>query len=254
MGKMHELLAVETDIVGRANSILEETADVFRQKSVEFYSGYSKKYTPFEEGDKDLVADENKELVDTVPDKIVYTLGMLKSEYDFLAQKEATNQVAKADLQVNGAVIAKDLPATFLLAMEKRLAKLRAVISLAPTLPTGFVWVKDDKNRPFVWKLSEMLRTFRTKKIKKPISLAKATQQHPEQVQLMDDTIVIGHYDEMKWDSRLTSQQKHELLGRVDTLLTEVRKAVRRANDVEASTTQVGEAFTKYILGDTFQK
>jgi|WetSurSiteA1Bulk_404760.scaffolds.fasta_scaffold52680_2 hypothetical protein len=248
MGKMHELLAVEKDIVGRANAIIEETLKTFKDKAVEFYTGRVKTYKPFDEADKDLLPVEQKELVDTVPAKLKYTFEKVAEEYDWLLQKEATNQSARADLVVDGVTLGSNLPATFLLTLEHRLEKIRQLILNAPTLPNGLKWTEDSQKGADVFKLAEELITYRTRKISVPFVLSPATDKHPAQVQKEERTETIGSYREMQWDSRVTSHTKSILLERVDKMLVAVRKAVRKANDVEASDATIGKKLFDFVL------
>jgi len=248
MGKMHELLAVEKDTVGRAHSIIEETIKTFKDKAVEFYTGRIKTYAPFIEGDKDLVPPDTKELVDTVPAKLKYTFDTVGNEYDWLLQKETTNQGAKADLIVDGVMIGTNLPATFLLSLEHRLQKIRSVILNAPTIPNGMKWVEDSQKGKDIFKLAEPLVQYRTRKVSVPFVLHPGTDKHPPQVQKEEKTETIGSYTEMQWDSRVTSSYKSNLLERVDKLLTAVQKAIRKANDAEASTNTIGSKLFGFIL------
>jgi hypothetical protein len=248
MNAMHQLLAVEKDVVGKANSIIEETLKTFKEKFTEFYSGRIKIYKPFDDSDRDLVPPDSKEFVDTVPSKLKYTFDAVGTEYDFLLQKEETNTRAKADLVVDGVTIGTALPATFLLTLEKRLEKIRGVILAAPTLPNGLKWVLDPQKGPDVYKLAENLVSYRTRKISVPFVLSPATEKHPAQVSKEERTETIGAYNEMDWDTRVTSAYKSQLLGQVDKLLLATRKAVRVANDIEASTATIGTKIFSFIL------
>jgi hypothetical protein len=248
MGAMHQLLAVEKDVVGKANSIIEETLKTFKEKASEFYSGRVKTYKPFDDSDRDLVPPDSKEFVDTVPSKLKYTFDAVGNEYDFLLQKEETNTRAKADLIVDGVTIGTALPATFLLTLEKRLEKIRGVILAAPTLPNGLKWVLDPQKGPDVYKLAENLVSYRTRKISFPFVLSPATEKHAAQVQKEERTETIGAYNEMAWDTKVTSAYKSQLLGQVDKLLLATRKAVRVANDAEASTATIGTKIFSFIL------
>lgn len=249
MGKMHELLAVEKDIVGRASATIMETLKTFKEKAAEFFTGYTKTYTPNDANDRDLVPPESKELVDTVPSKLKYTFGVLEAEYDWLLQKESTNQNARADLIVDGKTIGTALPATFLLTLENRLTKVREVILNAPTLPNGPKWVEDPQKGNFVFKLSDAQIQYRTRKTPVPFVLHEATDRHPAQVSKEEKTETVGSYSSMFWDGRVTSAYKSQMLERVDKLLMAVRKAIRKANDVESVDNTIGRTIFSYILG-----
>ena len=247
MGKVHQLLAVEKDIVGKAAAILQETLVSFQKKATELYTGVIKTYTPYDEhGEK--VNPEERLLVDTVPSKLSYTAEALKDEYDFLLQKAQSNTRAKADLVVDGTVIGQALPVEFLLTLERRLEKFRQVIDAAPTLPNGFSWVPDTATGKNVFKLEKPIVTFRSVKAPYAFVKAAATKEHPAQVVEKEETKTAGEYTEMRTDSRVTSAQKSDWLGNLDKVLLAVRKAIRVANDIEASDQKIGKQIFDVIL------
>jgi hypothetical protein len=249
MGKMHQLLAVEKDITGRAGAAIAEAIQTFKTKATEFYTANVKTYKPLDDADRDLLPKEEKPYVDTVVDKLKFLAGALATEYDFLFQKESTNAKATADLILeDGTVLATKVPATFLLTLEHRLEKLRGVIAEAPTLPTGFFWEKDTQSGPYVYKLKDALITYRTKKVPYAFELAPATKDHKAQVVEKENTITVGAYTEMKRDTRVTSSQKSEWLGKVDAVLVATRKAIRTANDIDHSEAKIGGTILDYIL------
>jgi hypothetical protein len=248
MSKMHELLAVEEEIVGRSNSIIEETLVTFKNKSVEFYEGKTKTYKPLDDADVELVPPVQKEIIDSVPAKLKYTFGKVAEEYDFLLQKECTNRTAVADIVIDGKTLLADAPVDFLLTVERRLDKVRHVILDAPTLPNGPKWVPDTQRGDGFYKLAEPEVSYRTRTTPVAVVLYPHTDKHPAQVKEGSETKTVGTFTEMKFDGRMTSHDKSILLERVDTLLREVKKAIRRANQAEVIERKVGTAVFDYIM------
>ncbi len=248
MAKMHELLAVEEELVGRSNSIIDETLDTFSKKATEFYVGQVKTYKPFDEADKDLVPPATKEIIDSVPSKLKYTFDKVAEEYDFLLQKESTNCVAAADLALNGKILLTNAPVNFLLTLERRLEKVRNLILAAPTLPNGPKWVSDEQRGTGYYKLAEAEKSYRTRKTLFPVVLYPATDKHPAQVKESEKLETVGEYADMRYDGRMTSHDKSVLLERVDTLLREVKKTIRRANQVDVIERKAGQVVFDYIL------
>lgn len=248
MAKMHELLAVEKDIIGRAANILNEAIHTFKNRAVEFYTGRHKEYRPFNEEDRDLLPVEDKAIVDTVPAKLEYVAGPLAEEIDWLFQKESTNRNASADLVVDEIVFGRNLPATYLLGLIGRLKKFRQLVLDAPTLPNGLVWIPAQDMAPNIHKLEHPLVTYRTRQTPYAFQLAEATREHKAQVieKVKNDTV--GEFTEMQWDSRVTSAFKSTVLERVDKVLLELEKAVRRANDVDVVDGHMGKALYGYLL------
>src|SRR5690606_27128882 len=109
-------------------------------KKAEHFLGQSRSVTYFDDARQHENVSESKPLVSTVPERLDYTLTTVGRYWDALLQKELANQSAKADLEIEGGPTIKDLPATFLLAMESRLEAVRAVILTVPTLDPNIDW------------------------------------------------------------------------------------------------------------------
>jgi hypothetical protein len=220
----------------------------FKHKAQELYAGNHKVYKPFDDADKDLVPPAGKEIVDSVPSKLGYTFGKVAEEYDFLLQKEETNRQATADLVVNGKTLVEKAPVTFLLALERRLEKIRIVANEAPTLPNGLRWIPYAQKGPGYFQLEAPEVSYRTKKNMVPVILYAHTEKHPAQVKESEETKTIGQYNEMKFEGRLPTSEKSMLLERLDILLQEVKKAIRRANQADVVERKVGAKLFEFIL------
>jgi hypothetical protein len=250
MGKMHELLATEEDILGTGNKIIAEAVESFKHKSQELYFGRVRTYTPNDPNDPDLLPKESKELIDTVPSKLRYVAGRLTSVLDFIVQKEGTNQSAVADITVNGVVIAAAVPVNALLSYERWLVKVRELIALAPTLPNGPKWELDSQKAAGTYKLSEPTIQYRTRKTPVPFVLHPGTDKHPPQVIKEEKVDTVGQYSEMQWCSGMTSHDKAIVLEKVDSVVLAVKQAIRRANDVTTVDRKIGQQIFDFILKD----
>jgi len=254
-GKLHELLAVESDLEGRARNIMNETRKVFSDKAV-LFMGAVRSYNPFVDDGIDYPS-EYQELTSTVDEKLSYTGKTIVQYYDALLQKEATNQVAKADLIVDGVVIASNLPATFLLGMESRLRKVREVYEKIPTLSIGTEWQKDESKGEGVWCVAHPEETMKTEKTVKSKVLYDAKfpkaneggQSIPAVIDKWTETVNVGKYTKHVWSGMVSPARKSELLDRIDTLLRAVKKARQRANSTEVVKVNVGKALMDYING-----
>jgi hypothetical protein len=245
MAKMHELLAAEANLQGLWNGIREETLKVFDRPDAFTKLVTTKKH--FEESNSHLDVTETKDLTTTVKDRLSYALtGAFVKHTDLQLQKDATNADAKADLVVGQTVIAKDIPATTLLHLEKELAQVRQMILKVPTLQAGPVWQKDENTG--LYATAEAKVTFTTKKTVRPIVLVPATEHHPAQVDKVSEDIPIAKIEKHEWSGMLSSVEKAELLGRVDALLVATKKARQRANNVEVKKVRMGRSIADFIL------
>src|SRR5574343_744210 len=108
MSKLHEILAVESDLEGHYKRIVGETTNVFTK--VEHFSGAHKILTMFDEARQREAeaAEVHQELTTTVKRKLSYTEDAVVRYLDVVLQKESTNQEAKADLVVDGQILAEN--------------------------------------------------------------------------------------------------------------------------------------------------
>ena len=244
-GKLHELLAVEADLEGRARNIMNETRKVFKEKPA-LFMGAIRTYTPFTEDGIDY-PEENQAMSTTVAEKLTYTNKSIVKYYDALLQKESTNQVAKADLVVDGEVIAKDLPATFLLGMESRLRKVREVYAMIPTLSVGTEWKADEGKGKGVFSMVHPEEKMKTQKTMKSTVLYEATENHPAQIDKWEEVENVGKYTKNVWCGMVSPARKSELLDRIDLLIRSVKKARQRANSTEVIKSNIGAALLNFI-------
>jgi hypothetical protein len=250
MGKLHELLAVEGDLQGASKKILEETETTF-SKRADHFQGSVKTLTLFDEvkNEQEGGVTERKELVTTVGDKLRYAFGSIEKYYDAVLQKELTNQKTSSDLIINGEVIAKNLPATFLLGLETKLKQLRAIFMAIPTLQPGVSWVADVDAGEGVYKSQHPQVTYRTEKTIHHKVVYEATKEHPAQVHAWNEDIKVGKYMKADVSGMLSVAEKSNRLSRVDTLLRAVKKARQRANNIDVVHAEIGKKITDYIMG-----
>lgn len=248
MAKLHELLAVESDLEKVYGQILEETRTNFT-KHTERYFGFQQRVELFDEEAPDE-PDQNKEMDDTVPRKLEYTAEHVVRYLDAVLQKEKTNQTAVGDIVVDGTVIAKDVPATFLLGLENKLKNIRdKVYKAIPTLQPGVKWERDESLGADVYKKAYPDEKFRTKKVRKNHVLAEATEKHPAQVEVYTEDEKVARLVTNTWCGMISSAEKSALLGRIDKLLYAVKKARQRANMTKVVDTTIGKELFEYICG-----
>ena len=250
--KLHQILAVEADLEGKYKRICEESKKTFGKGAM--FTGSHRKLVSFDDNAPDF-PEENQAITTTVNARIEYTNKSIAKYFDALVQKEATNQVAKADLIVNGTAIASNVPATFLLALESRLKYVRGVYESIPTLPAGTEWrVAEDKGADIFEMVhpEEKLKTELTFK-SQIITEAKfppagsAGTSIPAQVEKWQEQVPVGKFVKHIWSGMITTARKAELLDRIDILINETKMARQKANSVEVVNVNIGKAITDFI-------
>lgn len=248
MAKLHELLAVEGDLQGIAKKLSAETQKTFNKS--EMFMGTHRKLQMFDDSQQaNVVADEFREMVTTVPAKLEYLSKAMIKYFDAVLQKEKTNQTAVADLVVDGETIATAVPATFLLGMESRLKELRAVLEVAPTLAPGLAWVEDVTAGKGVYRVQNADEKLKTAKTFMHKVLYEATDRHPAQIEKWEEQVAVGKYITNIQSGMLSPADKSDLLGRLDTMIQSVKKARMKANMTDVVQAEIGKQMFKYILG-----
>jgi hypothetical protein len=248
MSKLHQLLAVESDLEGKYKRICEETKKVLNKPGL--FTGSHRKLVMFDDSSKIEHPEEHQAMTTTVKERLAYTTDSIVSYFDALYQKESTNQKAIADLVVDGTVIAKDVPATFLLGLESRLKYVRSVYESIPTLAAGTEWKKSEDKGADVWDIVHPEEKLKTKMTFKSQILVEPTENHPAQIEKWEEQVAVGKFVKHMWCSMFTSNEKSEVLGRIDKLILATKRARQQANSVTAVNTHVGTAIMNYINGE----
>lgn len=248
MGRLYETLAVEADKKGIATRILEESTRVFKDKH-NLFQGGTKTLSMLEEGQSALedANSEIKEVSTTVGERLDYTVGPVSDWLDVTLQKEATNQIAVADLVVDGEVLAENLPATFLLGLEDKLKGIRKMYNEVPTLSPTIIWEDNVNGKANTFRSKNLEVKTKTQKVPKSHIEVAPTEFHPAQISRWNEEVVVGKYETSHLSGMVSSERKMQLLGRVDKLIQATKQARMRANGVEVIKSRVGADLFKYI-------
>jgi hypothetical protein len=166
--------------------------------------------------------------------------------FDVTATKDWANTQAKADVVVDGQVLLSQVPATYLLFLEKQLVDLHTFVRKLPVLDAAETWTFDGSSDAWA---TEPLQTTRTKKIPRNHVKAEATEHHPAQVEVYYEDVVVGYWRTVKFSGALPASRVNELIGRVEKLQQAVKFAREEANNVEVEDQKMGEKIFKYIFG-----
>jgi len=248
MAKLHELLAVGTNLENQANktrtdlmATFEKKRHLFEQKLVTFKSS--------EEG-VSAVTEAQSDIQTTVNKEVEWIGNILSKDIDVGHQIDIANTQAKADIVTeDDEVIAKDVPATSLLQLEKRLKQVHELLVAIPTLDPAKGFSQDENREKGIFKAREVLKS-RTKKVNKPLVLFPATKEHPAQTQLVTEDVSVGTIQEQEWSAMLTPATKSDLIERCEVLTRAVKKARARANELEldVKSHKIGKKLLDYLF------
>ena len=246
---LHELLAVEQEKKASAERARSKSIETFRSKQSHF-TGIRRTFTPFavdeergEQAGERLEAQTN--LVKTVMEELQHTFGVLSHAIDVGFQLDEANTRAKADLVIDGRVLSTDVPATFLLQMERRLGEVRALLKEVPTFDPVRRWEPDfSADKAHVLR-SEVVTTIRKQRTRQYNVMVEATKEHPAQVDIVETDKPVGEIKSYEWTGMLSPGKKAALLAQLERLLTGIKQARSRANLTPVDT---DKAIAKVLL------
>jgi len=236
MAKQHELLAAEKTVNSAWAELLTETHKKLKNPDTYFH-GFSRTLAMLEESDANQATEESerteKPVTTTVYDTMDWALKIFLRAEKLQHQKNCTNQRAKGTVMWEGAPFLSDLPVDELMGLEKRLTQIRQLFLDIPTLDASKHWVRAPSIGAHIWQVQYPVDKLRTDKRLQVVSMAKATEHHPEQVHTEHKDVPVGKYSTILRSGEATAVQKSEVIKRIDDLLVEVKAARQRANETE---------------------
>jgi hypothetical protein len=243
MARLNQIIAVEKGVKSRSFQELTEAHHQLQKANL--LSGISRTYRPKDEEGEQLPPESTRVQV-RAQDAIRQTVESLTKLFDVVATKDWANCTAKANVVVDGNILLKDVPATYLLFLEKQLVDLHTFVKKLPTLDTSETWVYDSSADAYA---TEPVQTVKTKKIPRNHVKAEATDKHPAQVEVYYEDVTVGYWRTVKFSGSLPAQRVNELLGRVEKLQQAVKFAREEANNLEAPDQKVGDKVLNFIFG-----
>ncbi|MEZ0094660.1 hypothetical protein [Streptacidiphilus sp. EB129] len=243
MAKLNQIIAVEKGV--KAKSFADITAAHHDVQKTALLSGLARTYQPKDEEGEQLPPESTRVQV-KAEEAIAATAATLTRLFDVTATKDWANCVAKADVTVDGHILVKGAPVSYLLFLEKQLVDLHTFVKKLPVLDPSESWTKDESSD--TWR-TEPVKTHRTKKVYRNHVKAEATKEHPAQVEMYTEDVTVGYWTLVKFSGALPARRVNDLLERVEKLQHAVKFAREEANGAEVSDQQVGGAVFGYLFG-----
>lgn len=241
--RLCQIIAVEKSVKNKAHEVT--TAAYQKMEKVALLSGLSRTYRPKDEEGEKLPSESNRVQVNAID--LFKTASKAWGElFDVTATKDFSNCEAKADVTVGDVVVAKDVPVTYLLFLEKKLVDVHTFISKLPTLDPSEDWSLDPNVNCYASKVTE---TTRTKKTPRVLTKAVATDKHAAQVEVYQEDVTVGFWSTVKFSGALPAAKVAEMLERVEKLQKSVKFAREEANSREVTQPKVGEKLFAFIAG-----
>ena len=242
MARLNQIIAVEKGVKSRSFQELTEAHQMLQKPAL--LAGISRTYRPKDEEGEQLPPESTRVQI-KAEEVLRQTAEILTRLFDVTATKDWTNCTARADVVLDGQVLLKDVPVSYLLFLEKQLVDLHTFVKKLPTLDASETWVFDQSADCWA---TEPVQTVKTKKIPRNHVKAEATDKHPAQVEVYYEDVTVGYWRTIKFSGALPARRVNELLNRVEKLQQAVKFAREEANNAEAKDQKVGEKIFQYLF------
>lgn len=239
----HQVIALEK--AGKTVAENEFTALYKLLQRPDMFNGFRKTYVPLDDEGQQLSPEGL--LVQAKVDDVLKGIQLAQAPFwDLVATKDATNQYARADIVIDGRVLASDVSVSFLLWLEKKLVDVRTVLKHVPELPSETTW-KWDANTELHF--ADPVTTLRQVKVTKQVVTVQATDKFPAQTHPETSEAIQGTWTNERMSGAVTPQRKRQLLAQVDKLIGAVKVAREEANSIDATPLKIGDTLLGYIFG-----
>ena len=241
--KIHQTIAVLKGLKSEAEKSLTNAYHLLQKPAL--LSGLSKVYEPRSE-DGDRLPSEGQRVQATVPAIVETIKHPFTRLFDEELALDLANCVARADVIVDGKVLIKDAPVTYLMFLDKQLTNLATFIGKWPTLDTAKDWHANAQTG--IWQTPPVL-TVRTDKVPEKFVKSDATDKHPAQVEILYLDRPVGTWTKIEFSGAIPVQDGISTLARVQALQEAVKVAIQVANATDAPPQKIGASLLTYLFG-----
>jgi hypothetical protein len=226
--RLNQIIAVVNSVKSRTQHTVTECYKLLQKPDL--FDGMVRTYRPKDEETGEKFPGEQKLVQCRVSDLVGVACGAWEELINTVEKQDRANTAAQADIVVGANVIARAVPVTHLLFLEKHLTDIRTFIEKIPTLSLAEEWKWSDEGRGF---RSPPRETVKTKKVPKVVVKYEATERHPAQTEMIQEDVVIGFWETVKFNTAIPQAKKQEMLDRVTALQNAVKVAREEANAME---------------------
>jgi len=245
--KLNQVLAIEKGFKAHGYGDFTKMHQSLQKEAA--LSGISRTYTPIKEDGEQFPAESTLVQV-RVKDVIKDVQAKLTQLFDITAVKDFSNCNAKADIIIDAdsdspQTIAKDVPVSHLLWLEKQANDLYTFVKGLPALSTTDDWAWDANAN--CWS-TQSFKTSKSKKVSKPLVKYEATKEHPAQVELVTEDELVGNWTTKKFSGALPASEINSMKTKVEQIQKAIKFAREQANSVEATQVKLGEKILGFVF------
>lgn len=241
--KIHQTIAVLKGLKSDAEKALTNAYHLLQKPAL--MTGISKTYEPRSE-DGDRLPGEGQRVQLTVNGVLDTVRPIYARLLDEELALDLANCAARADVVVDGKVLIKDAPVTYLMFLDKQLINLATFVGKWPTLDTAKEW--QASTLLGIWQTPPVL-TVRTDKVPERFVKSEATDKHPAQVEILYLDKPVGTWTKIDYSGAVPPQEGIATLARIQALHEAVKVAIQIANATDAPPQKVGAGLLTYLFG-----
>lgn len=244
--KLNQIIAIEKGVKSQNNGVVNELYKSLAKPPL--FEGLTRTYLPKdEEGEK--LPPESAPVQFKAEDVITQFTEAVTRLIDITATKDTANSTAKADVVVDGVAVATDVPVTTLIFLEKQLEDAAAFVGRLPILNPTVKWEYDENRGLYA---ADPVETVRTKKIPKNHVLAEPTKEHPAQVQIFNEDVIVGTWTKIDVSGALPADTITAISARLTKLREAVKFAREAANMLDVTDIKPGEAILNFLFEGSY--
>jgi hypothetical protein len=249
MTQLNQIVAIEKGVKSRAQQDFTQAHRLLETKTAQL-NGLARTYQPVAD-DGEKFPPESTRVQINVPMILNDVKEKLTRLFDVTLTKDVSNCKARADILIDGAVLAPQVPVTYLLFLEKELTDIHTFVSKLPVLDQAETWSYDENVDAYA---TPPTKTVKTKKI--PRNHVKWTPPDPSftqpaQVEIFTEDVVVGYWTSVKYSGALRRSEVVGMQSRVIKLMEAVKKAREIANTLTVTDQTIGGVIFDYVFGTT---
>ena len=245
MARLNQIIAIANTKKTKVATALSAINSVLSR--ADLFSGLDRKYQSLDdEGEK--LPPETKIIQKTASEVIVAAKSELTELLDVIATQEFANCDAKADIVVDGVTVARQVPVSYMLFLEKQVDVVKGIVQKIPVLTQDVKWNRSvSDNNIFV---TDPVTTNRTKKVPKSFTKSPATEYHPAQVEMFTEDVIVGTWSKIDTSSAIPASERDAMLKKIESLREAVKMAREEANSITVTDQKIGKSVLDFVFGN----
>lgn len=244
MARLNQIIAIANTKKTKVATALSAINSVLSR--ADLFSGLDRKYQSLDdEGEK--LPPETKIIQKTASEVIAAAKSELTELLDVIATQEFANCDAKADIVVDGVTVARQVPVSYMLFLEKQVDVVKGIVQKIPVLTQDVKWNRSvSDNNIFV---TDPVTTNRTKKVPKSFTKSPATEYHPAQVEMFTEDVIVGTWSKIDTSSAIPASERDAMLKKIESLREAVKMAREEANSITVTDQKIGKSVLDFVFG-----